>query len=358
MYFGSVRFYKHLIYLFLIVVTLLAVYGFCFIRNIFVDNYYGRSRDNNSNQEELMEYRNKGDSLVISKSILPVKSDSGTTMNDQKKGTVDSNLNVELQSSEITDKMQENDLSVQEEQPNSSQGLQELVSRGSQQIRYQFLYPELRNEMPVIEEQESKTVYLTFDDGPSARTVEILDILKERGIKATFFVVSNNSNLDILKRIAEEGHAIGVHSHTHEYSEIYDSVEAFLDDFNTCYNKIYEVTSVKPQIFRFPGGSINAYNMGIYQDIISEMLRRGFIFYDWNISTQDTAKKADKGKVIESVEKGFYNQDSIIVLAHDSHNKSHTVEALPEIISFFEEKGYSFDKLDNSIEPIVFPYIN
>lgn len=86
------------------------------------------------------------------------------------------------------------------------------------------------------------------------------------------------------------------------------------------------------------------------------MLRRGFLYYDWNISTQDTDKYANKERVLESVKAGFADQNSIIVLCHDNRNKHHTVQALSAIIDFFEEQGYTFEKLDNTVEPIVFAY--
>ena len=116
-----------------------------------------------------------------------------------------------------------------------------------------------------------KTVYLTFDDGPSARTPEVLKILEEYGVKATFFVVGKDTeqSKQWMRDIVAAGHTIGVHSFTHDYREIYSSVEDYLDDFAKEYALIEEVTGVPPQIFRFPGGSINAYNGHIYQEIVA-----------------------------------------------------------------------------------------
>ncbi|MGI6403782.1 MAG: polysaccharide deacetylase family protein [Oscillospiraceae bacterium] len=301
MYFGSVRFFKHLIYASLVIVLLLAILSLKLLLNT------------------------KGVGTYT-----PYEQDNSESVNESVNESVD-------QKSDSTPELQK-------------------VRLETAQIEYQSLYLELNNEMPVTENSQGKTAYLTFDDGPSARTLEILDILKERNIKATFFVVTSNSDLEILKRIADEGHTIGIHSHTHKYSQIYRSTEAFLDDFSTCFKKIYEITSVKPQIFRFPGGSINAYNRGIYQDIISEMLRRGYLYYDWNISTQDTVNNITPKKILNNVKEMVRNQDSIIVLGHDSESKAHTVKALPGIIDFLEDKGYSFDKLDNNVPPIVFAY--
>jgi peptidoglycan/xylan/chitin deacetylase (PgdA/CDA1 family) len=324
MYFGSVRFFKHLIYLSMIIISLLAVYGAWYIGNLLLCNFYVSAQSNSDSiYKEIPKNINNSNNSVINK----------------ESRSSDSILSAQFSNALSND----------------------LINRTADiksEISYQSLYPEMHSEMPVQFQRKPRTVYLTFDDGPSERTLEILDILNRHNIKATFFIVSNNSDIEILKRIADEGHAIGIHSHSHNYHQIYDSVEAFLDDFNTCYNKIYETTSVKPQIFRFPGGSINAHNMGIYQDIISEMLRRGFIYYDWNISTGDTSKNATKNNIIKNVTKGFNNQESIILLCHDNHNKTNTVAALPDIIDYFQNEGYSFDKLDKTVEPLVFTYLH
>ncbi len=339
MYIGSVRFYKHIIYAVLIALILLAVYGLVQVGNLVVNKHQGTPEESGGFSQAVTEGQEDEN-----KDLEPSLPDADTA-----------NEPPEKEAEAPDEKPQQHDVTVQEEEadPIEEEWVLDFVQS---RIKYQSLYPELHNELPEIQEHKPKTVYLTFDDGPSERTDEVLDILKERNIKATFFIVTRNNNLDILKRIAEEGHTIGIHSHTHEYKEIYSSVEAFLDDFSTCYNKIYEAAGVKPQIFRFPGGSINAYNRGTYQEIISEMLRRGFLYYDWNISTQDTDKYANKERVLESVKAGFADQNSIIVLCHDNRNKHHTVQALSAIIDFFEEQGYTFEKLDNTVEPIVFAY--
>lgn len=128
-------------------------------------------------------------------------------------------------------------------------------------------------------------VYLTFDDGPSARTDEILEILDKYGVKATFFVVGANEEGDLerMQKIVAAGHTLAIHSYSHDYKKIYASVEAYLEDFNQMFCQIYEATGVKPQIFRFPGGSVNSYNVGIHQQLIAEMTRRGFVYFDWNV---------------------------------------------------------------------------
>lgn len=224
------------------------------------------------------------------------------------------------------------------------------------EMDYQLSYPKLYVEPAGQFIPRNKTVYLTFDDGPSARTPEILEILKAHDVKATFFVLTKGSDPELLKRIIDEGHAIGIHTHTHKYGEIYASVEAFLDDLHAAYEIIYQATSVQPTILRFPGGSINAYNRGIYQELIAEVLRRGFVYYDWNVSTTDTVSNITSQDVVRNVISDVEGKNNLFILAHDSSNKKNTVKALPEIITALKEMGYVFDKIDNTVEPVVFAY--
>ncbi|NLP30730.1 MAG: polysaccharide deacetylase [Clostridiales bacterium] len=228
-------------------------------------------------------------------------------------------------------------------------------------LEYQELYPDLyveRNEE--MFDDVPNSVYLTFDDGPSPVTKDILKVLKEKDVKATFFVVYNDSSeaAELLREIAEEGHTIGVHSTTHIYSQIYSSVEAFLSDFEMTATWIEEVTGNKPEIFRFPGGSINIYNEGIYQTIIAEMLRRGYLYYDWNVDSGDAARFYSKYSIYNNVVKDIDKKDKAIVLFHDSLQKKGTLQALPDIIDSLKASGKTILPLTNQVKPITFSYIN
>ena len=126
---------------------------------------------------------------------------------------------------------------------------------------YTELYPELYADDSLRGTVDvDNAVYLTFDDGPSARTDEILEILDKYGVKATFFVVGANEEGDLerMQKIVAAGHTLAIHSYSHDYKKIYASVEAYLEDFNQMFCQIYEATGVKPQIFRFPGGSVSS----------------------------------------------------------------------------------------------------
>lgn len=221
---------------------------------------------------------------------------------------------------------------------------------------YTQLYPDMYVKRPEKQISPNKTIFLTFDDGPSARTGEVLDILKQKNVKATFFVVGNTSvaGKDYMKRIVEEGHTIAPHTFTHNFKSIYSSVEAYLNDFNKIYTLIYETTGLKPTIFRFAGGSKNSFNKNNYREIIAEMTRRGFDYYDWNLSTGDAAKKSltPAEKCLSNVLNYSAKYNNAVVLMHDAQPKTTTVQALPALIDGLRNQGFSFQKLSNEIYPV------
>ncbi len=203
------------------------------------------------------------------------------------------------------------------------------------------------------------TCYLTFDDGPSPRTDEVLDILEREGIKATFFVTlqDTEANRQRLKRAADAGHTIGLHSSSHRYTEIYESVEAFLADYYQLYTWIGQTTGQYPTVFRFPGGSINNYNRATYQEIIAEMSRRGFVYFDWNVSSADAATPIPSAAQIRrNCAQGMGGYSRAVVLMHDSNAKYTTVAALPDIIADARAAGYSFAPLTGEVKPVTFGY--
>ena len=220
---------------------------------------------------------------------------------------------------------------------------------------YTKLYPDLYCNRPTEQIIPAKTIFLTFDDGPSARTTEILNILRQKDVKATFFVTGNATpqGKSLMKQIVDEGHTIGVHTYSHNYKQIYASVSAFLEDFNNIYHLIYEATGVKPTIFRFPGGSKNSFNKDNYMEIAAEMRRRGFDYFDWNLSAGDavTRECTPTQTCINNVLGFSKNCDYGVVLMHDANAKVTTAEALPSIIDGLKSQGFILAKLTNEIDP-------
>lgn len=225
---------------------------------------------------------------------------------------------------------------------------------------YQSLYPDFYAPQKLYATtKESGVVYLTFDDGPSGRTPEILEILREENVKATFFVIGGDSESrrQWMRDIVNEGHTIAMHTYTHDYDDIYASVEDYLADMYKIFTMIKEATGVTPTHFRLPGGSINGYNYEVCQDILSEMLRRGFIPYDWNVSSGDAASGgATASQILNNVLRGADGTSRSIVLMHDSGPKVTTVEALRPMIRSLREMGFTFDCLQPDTAPILFGY--
>ena len=186
------------------------------------------------------------------------------------------------------------------------------------------------------EDNQSKKVYLTFDDGPSIYTKEILDILKRYNVKATFFVTGMNTPLydEYLQKILDDGHSLGIHTYSHVYSDIYESLESFQADFNKMRDYIKQQTGEDIKLYRFPGGSGNKVVSVQTRDQIIEWLKEeGITYYDWNISSGDAENRILSAETIaNNCIEGVKKCNTAIVLLHDAGGKKSTVEALPLII--------------------------
>ncbi len=189
---------------------------------------------------------------------------------------------------------------------------------------------------------EEKRVYLTFDDGPSTVvTGKILDVLKKEDVKATFFIVSDRvyNREATLRRIAAEGHTLGVHSATHEYNQIYASDESLLKDVATCENVIARVTGIKPKVYRFPGGG-KLKERARQTKLLEEL---GYRVVGWNaVCGDEEIKNASSERLVKETVKTSEGKSTVILLLHDSATHRATAEALPEIISYYRERGYRF----------------
>ena len=192
---------------------------------------------------------------------------------------------------------------------------------------------------PVAEEssgqEEIHKVYLTFDDGPSIYTNDILDILDSYNVKATFFVVGKEGTdaEEALQRIVAEGHTLGMHSYSHKYKELYESMDSFTEDFEQIRDYIYQATGVESVCYRFPGGSSNTISEIDMHDFIDYLDSQGVEYYDWNVSSGDGGSmKLSTDTLLENCTKDIDTRDTSIILLHDSAEKPTTVEALPDII--------------------------
>lgn len=192
-----------------------------------------------------------------------------------------------------------------------------------------------------------KVAYLTFDDGPS-RTVtpKILDILYSYDIKATFFVVGKQAekNPDILKRIYEEGHAIGNHTYTHNYAYLYKNVNNFYYELKVTEKVLKNILGedFETKLMRFPGGSFGAQKAPFRKFVVE----KGYNYIDWNSLNGDAeGYQIPADKLIKRFKSTFANQQTLVILMHDTDAKETTVKALPAIIEFLMERGYQFATL-------------
>lgn len=200
-----------------------------------------------------------------------------------------------------------------------------------------------------------KKVYLTFDDGPSIYTDDILDILKEYGVKATFFVVGKTDSFSkaMYKRIVDEGHTLGMHSYSHKYDIIYNSVEDFDKDFTKLWNLLYDTTGLEPKIYRFPGGSANKVNKKGMDEFIKYLNEKSIVYYDWNVLNGDATNiKYTDEQLINNVLKGVEAKKTSIVLLHDAASKEATVRTLPALLEELLVEGAELYPLDPSVKPI------
>ena len=214
-------------------------------------------------------------------------------------------------------------------------------------------------EAPKVEEPDrsegQKYVYLTFDDGPSKNTQDILKVLDDKGVKATFFVIGNNAadRPDDIRAIAEQGSIVAVHSMTHETDEIYVSAEAFLEDIAACQDTLRGIlgSDYQPEdLIRFPYGSTNRR----CRDYRDDVRAAGYRYFDWNALNGDAESGASKksaeelyDRFVETVDVQANRGRDIIVLMHDTNSKKATVEMLPDAIDYLKDLGYTFATLES-----------
>ncbi len=207
--------------------------------------------------------------------------------------------------------------------------------------------------MPKPKPSTGKTVYLTFDDGPSQYTPEILDVLDKYGVKATFFVINGRYN-STMKDIVDRGHQIGLHTYSHDYKKIYSSDTAYFNDLQKIHDVVLKETGVDCSIIRFPGGSSNTvsrnYSKGIMSRITKAVGEKGYAYFDWNCSNGDADGANTVQKQLNYCSQFPKSASRIIVLMHDT--KKTTLEALPKIIEYYQSCGMTFDILTPFTTPI------
>jgi peptidoglycan/xylan/chitin deacetylase (PgdA/CDA1 family) len=201
---------------------------------------------------------------------------------------------------------------------------------------------------------DPKTAYLTYDDGPSYLTPKVLDVLDEYGVKATFFVTYQPDYADLYQEIVDRGHAIGVHSASHEYDEIYASFDNWLADFTKMYDYIYEQTGVYPTVYRFPGGSYGdpcQSNPDVLEQAAAYLESKGMVYFDWNVTCGDGGY-VSVYDAYKNVVDNIQPRHLPVIIMHDGVQKENTLAALPDVLKQLQEWGYTFETLSPQVPPI------
>lgn len=268
-----------------------------------------------------------------------------------KKNTLEENALLE-NSNQIED---EENISVNEVQTTQVEAkipiTLQLPEHDVNEIKNSFLPKQNENAKDLIKDiyySDEKQVYLTFDDGPSKDiTPKILDILKQYDVKATFFVLGARVELypDTLKREFSEGHYIANHGYSHKYSQIYQSKDTVFQEYIDCENAIKGALGredYNSYLFRFPGGSSGGHYASVKAEARELFDSYGIAYTNWNCLTGDAENKKTKEACIQEMLDTKKDQNSIILLMHDANDKQQTVDALPEIIEYYKNEGYTF----------------
>jgi len=188
-----------------------------------------------------------------------------------------------------------------------------------------------------------KTVFLTFDDGPSKNTSKILDILAKNNVKATFFILGQCAETypEIVKRQLKEGHALGNHSYSHIYKQVYANKKSFKNELKRTDQVLKRILGQEfsTRLFRFPGGS-----SGSQKQPMKEVLKEnGYQYIDWNALNGDAeSKNPSVNRLMSRLKETSRGKEKVVVLMHDADNKQATLQSLPEAIKYFKSQGYEF----------------
>lgn len=205
---------------------------------------------------------------------------------------------------------------------------------------------------PGESEKLTKKIYLTFDDGPAGSVTEsILDTLKENHVKGTFFLIGElvEKHPELVKRMNDEGHSIGLHTFTHERNKIYKSNNAFLEENLKTQSLIENIIGKKTSIIRFPFGTNNStYNLS--KSMVDLLHSKGFKIYDWTIDSTDGLNP--NLPIDALLKKSSTKDDYVVLLMHCGYINKNSAKALPSIINYFKKEGYKFEIIDEKTPEI------
>ena len=225
------------------------------------------------------------------------------------------------------------------------------IETGSDQV---VVTARLASQVKKENQRDRKIAYVTFDDGPSCNTEEILQILQEKKAVATFFLISDNlteKRQKSVKKLIAQGNEVGIHTACHEHEIMYKNDTDFMRDFMTAYEKIEKTTGVKPKVQRFPWGSNNGFVRGFVDSATEKMHEMGVKSFDWSVSGEDAVRmNVSTAEIIANVKKDLTRFQYPIILLHDSGGAKNTPKALPRILDYIRQQGYEFGVLSDRDE--------
>ncbi len=315
-----------------------AIITLCIVLNVKTSNLSKKSEELKKANDTISEYSSKEAEAKKEKSKMQSEIDSITAENESLK----------KQMTELAAKKEAARQAALEKENAERKKLEEQA-RAAQIERTNKIIATLSLPKTQQASMLPNVCYLTFDDGPTSNTPQILDILKRYNVKATFFVIGNN-NLSILPLIASEGHTIGLHANNHNYAVIYSSLEAYLSDLKAISDKVKAITGITSSVVRFPGGGSNLVSakhcVGIMTQLSVLLPDMGYSYFDWNVDSGDANGNCVPANVIiNNTLSGTNGKPSICVLMHDATSKTTTVQALPAIIENLALRGYRFEAI-------------
>ena len=270
------------------------------------------------------------------------KNNQSTSSNDNIPVVANLNSSTTTEDTDISDDNSVNELSSSDDNSSSSKSTDKddsSITDGS--------------KIGTTKQSGEKIVYLTFDDGPSKVTPKILNILDKYDVKATFFVTGFDlKSANYIKIAHDKGHTIGLHTYTHDYSQVYSSVKAYYNDLDKIGQLCKEQLGYVPHYIRFPGGSSNTvsrkYTNGIMSFLSKDVLKKGYQYYDWNSANGDAEGGKQSAQQLYNNAIQYIGGTDLVMLCHDAGDKEATVQSLPKIIEYYKSKGYTFKAIDDT----------
>lgn len=199
-----------------------------------------------------------------------------------------------------------------------------------------------------------KNVYITFDDGPAGKiTTNILDVLKQENVPATFFVIGSQikGQEKLILRMKNEGHSIGLHSFSHDRNKLYKENEGFISEMLKTQDILFNVTGEKYNVLRFPFGcNNNSYKLT--QSLVDLIHENNLKIYDWNTDSCDGLNPHSSPDCIARKSCSNKPQDCVVILMHCSYINKNSLVALPSIIKHYRDNGYTFKAITEDVPEI------